>query len=133
MEGETPSAYSFASARALARLAAAMANKGSFEGTKILSEQGWNDLHANPKLIVNETGAERTNLTQGGLNRYFIEDWDTPNDFEKGVYSNRNGFYGWMGLGGSVFQWNPQHKIGFSYVMKNAFKYDLYNGRGALL
>ena len=33
MEGETASAFSFASARALAKLGAAMANKGSFEGT----------------------------------------------------------------------------------------------------
>ena len=24
----------------------------------------------------------------------------------------RNGFYGWMGFGGSVFQWHPELKIG---------------------
>ena len=28
----------------------------------------------------------------------------------------RNGYYGWYGLGGSVFQWNPRLKIGFAYV-----------------
>ena len=38
MEGETASAFSFASAKALARLAAAMANKGCFKDTMILSE-----------------------------------------------------------------------------------------------
>lgn len=38
MEGETASAFSFASAKALARLAAAMANNGSFDDKMILSE-----------------------------------------------------------------------------------------------
>ncbi len=28
----------------------------------------------------------------------------------------RSGFYGWMGLGGSVFQWNPSLRIGFAYT-----------------
>lgn len=62
IEGESASAFSFSSARALAKLAAAMANKGSFEGTKILSEQGWNDFHANPTWKT-EGGALNTNFT----------------------------------------------------------------------
>ena len=32
--------------------------------------------------------------------------------FKKG----KNGYYGWIGLGGSVFQWNPGKKIGFAYT-----------------
>lgn len=50
MEGESAAMYSFASARALARLAAAMANGGSFEGHQILSEKGWSEFHAEPTL-----------------------------------------------------------------------------------
>lgn len=131
MEGESASAFSFSTARALAKLGAAMANKGSFEGTKILSEQGWNDFHANPKWAT-EGGAMNTNFTQGGVNKFFLEDEASSslNWYEDG---KRDGFYGWMGFGGSVFQWNPQHQIGFAYVNKNAQATDILNGRGSLL
>ena len=30
---------------------------------------------------------------------------------------NGNGFYGWMGLGGSLFSFHPVEKISFSYTM----------------
>ena len=35
----------------------------------------------------------------------------------------RNGFYGWMGFGGSVFQWHPELKIGLE--TQNCFKFIL--------
>ena len=28
----------------------------------------------------------------------------------------RAGYYGWMGYGGSVFQWEPELNIGFAYT-----------------
>lgn len=102
MEGETPSAFTFASARGLAKLGAAMANKGSFNGNQILSEQGWDEFHAEPKMALELSGG-RTNYTQGGINRFFTQDYGTLNAFEKGLYPKRDGFYGWMGFGGSVF------------------------------
>ena len=131
MAGESVSAFSFSNARALAKLGAAMANKGSFEGTQILSEQGWNNFHANPTWAT-EGGAMNTNFTQGGVNKFFLEDEGSSplNWYEAG---KRDGFYGWMGFGGSVFQWNPHHQIGFAYCNKNAHATDILNGRGSLL
>ena len=42
----------------------------------------------------------------------------------------RRGFYGWMGFGGSIFQWHPQHKIGFAYVPTSLNTLDFVNARG---
>ena len=28
----------------------------------------------------------------------------------------REGFYGWMGFGGSVFQWRPDMELSFAYT-----------------
>jgi hypothetical protein len=47
-------------------------------------------------------------------------------DFNEG----REGFFGWMGLGGSLFQWHPEHQIGFGYVPTSLNVLDLYNERG---
>lgn len=33
--------------------------------------------------------------------------------------SNNNGFYGWVGAGGSCLQWHPELKIGFAYAPYN--------------
>ena len=51
-EGLAMEAASFnvnASARNLAKLAAFMANKGTLDGKQLLSEDGWNKLHGEPK------------------------------------------------------------------------------------
>ena len=36
----------------------------------------------------------------------------------------RDGWYGWVGHGGSVMQWHPELKIGFGYVPTNLRWYD---------
>jgi hypothetical protein len=35
---------------------------------------------------------------------------------DRAVAEGREGFYGWCGLGGAVFQWHPEERIGFGYV-----------------
>ena len=47
-------------------------------------------------------------------------------DFNQG----REGFIGWMGLGGSIFQWHPQLDIGFAFVPTALHILDLLNERG---
>ena len=44
--------------------------------------------------------------------------------------SGRDGFYGWMGLGGSLFQWHPEQKIGFAFVPTRLHVMDFLNERG---
>ena len=33
----------------------------------------------------------------------------------------REGFIGWMGYGGSIMQWHPEHKIAIGYVPFDQF------------
>ena len=44
----------------------------------------------------------------------------------------RSGFFGWMGFGGSCFQWNPHLKIGFAFV-PTELELDLTNMRAGML
>ncbi len=45
----------------------------------------------------------------------------------------RENFVGWHGFGGSVFQWHPEHNIGFGFVPTQLAWYDFANKRGAEL
>ena len=58
----------------------------------------------------------------GGINKF---------SEEGGV--GRDGYFGWFGYGGSVFQWNPELKIGFAYTPTLLHWFDMTNGRGRLL
>ena len=77
-------------------------------------------------------GRLRCNFTTGGLN-YFknLEDanWIESEKFNK----NREGFYGWFGLGGSIVQWHPDLQIGFAFIPTYLNVTDLVNSRGAVL
>ena len=37
-------------------------------------------------------------------------------DFDKMCHAHREGFTGWLGIGGSAFLYHPERKIGYSYV-----------------
>jgi CubicO group peptidase (beta-lactamase class C family) len=125
--GEIPSAGANCSARGLAKLAAVMANGGSFKGYKLMGDRAYAALH---------DGAIRRNMlamsvafTQGGL-AAFAQYGAKDKAFDKGLNYGREGFYGWMGLGGSIFQWHPQHRIGFGYAPTSLNVLDLVNERG---
>mgnify|MGYP000099475501 CR=1 FL=1 len=46
--GESNSFGGFASARGLAKMAAYMANEGTFEGKQLIKKETWDKFHANP-------------------------------------------------------------------------------------
>ena len=73
----------------------------------------------------------RTNFTQGGVNVYTLDENSTGD--EKIVAQDRLGFVGWAGLGGSVFQWHPELKIGFAFVPTCLHWFDVANLRGGRL
>ena len=73
----------------------------------------------------------RTNFTQGGVNVYSLDENSTAD--EKIVANDRLGFIGWAGLGGSVFQWHPELKIGFAFVPTCLHWFDVANLRGGRL
>lgn len=125
--GETPSANTHASARGLARLAAMMADKGSFEGGEFISAKAWDALHAQP--IEADMAFITTRFTQGGA-AAFSEVGVSSSSLDSGLNQGREGFYGWMGLGGSLFQWHPESRIGFGYVPTSLNVMDMVNERG---
>ena len=112
----------------LALLAAAMANKGRFKDLEVLSLKAWTSLHDKPnkgKLF----GAFPTRFTQGGVNLY-----ENPVLVpEEAGMTGRGGYVGWMGFGGSIFQWHPDNKIGFAYVPTMLDWTDLNNSKGLKL
>ncbi len=125
--GETPSANANCSARGLAKIAAMMAAGGKWAGTEYLSEEAWQAMHKDP--IDADMGFVTTNFTQGGVALFTVAAHNSPK-LEQALNNGREGFYGWMGLGGSLFQWHPQYKIGFGYVPTSLNILDLVNERG---
>jgi len=111
---ETPSANGNCSARGLARVGAAMANKGELEGRRLMSEKTWHAMHDKPTrgMLFPFMPAVQVLFTQGGIQE--CED-------------DRTGWYGWLGYGGSVFQWNPSLKIGFGYTCTLLYALSLSN------
>ena len=126
-KAEIPSAGAKCSARGLAKLAAVMANGGALSGNRLMSQNAYTALHAAP--IERQMMALRTTFTQGGLAQF-----DSPNGFytplDVGLNRGREGFFGWMGLGGSIFQWHPELQIGFAYVPTSLNVLDIVNERG---
>lgn len=125
--GETPSANTHASARGLAKIAAMMSAGGRFDGREYVTPAAWEALHGEATLA--RLGFSHANFTQGGVNR-FVETGPGHTRTERAFNLGREGFFGWMGLGGSIFQWHPEHEIGFGYVPTALHLVDVLNERG---
>jgi CubicO group peptidase (beta-lactamase class C family) len=126
--GETPSANANCSARGLAKIAAMMSAGGKLDGKEYLSEQAWTALHDKP-VEENMGGLFTTRFTQGGVNQ-FVKPTARSSALERDFNQGREGFYGWMGLGGSIFQWHPELDIGFGFVPTSLHVLDFLNERG---
>ena len=126
--GESPSANATCSARGLAKIAAMMSAGGKWEGTEYLGEGAWRAMHDHP-LQAAMGELLTTRFTQGGVDSFTActaESSRADREFNEG----REGFYGWMGLGGSIFQWHPGLDIGFAFVPTSLHVLDLLNERG---
>ena len=126
--GETPSANANCSARGLAKIAAMMSAGGKLDDREYLSEQAWKAMHGDP-VKADMGGLFTTRFTQGGVDQ-FTECTAGSTKLERAFNAGREGFYGWMGLGGSLFQWHPQLDIGFGFVPTSLHVLDLFNERG---
>lgn len=126
--GETSSANANCTARGLAKIAAMMSAGGTFDGKEYLSEQAWKAMH--DKVVkANMSGLFTTCFTEGGVNQFTECTADSPK-LEREFNVGREGFYGWMGLGGSIFQWHPELDIGFGFVPTSLHVLDVLNERG---
>ena len=113
LKSETTSAFVKANARGCAKLASILANGGG----DLISQKSWNEMHSEPRPEVMfdlDSGPIRTNFTKGGVN--FFTKLNDANTGEDSFSANLDGFYGWMGYGGSILQWNPEKKIGFAFI-----------------
>ena len=104
-----------------------MSLRGRFDGREYLTEEAWYALHAEP--VRGRLGFSTTSFTKGGVNLFIETDASSPRT-ERDFNEGRAGFYGWMGLGGSIFQWHPEHEIGFGYVPTALHVLDILNERG---
>jgi len=104
-----------------------MANGGSAGGVEVLSEKAWSAMHAAP--VERNMLMMDTTFTQGGL-ATFATAGAQASTLDRGLNNGREGYFGWMGLGGSVFQWHPEKKIGFAYVPTSLNLLDVVNERG---
>ncbi|MEP6388991.1 MAG: serine hydrolase domain-containing protein [Halioglobus sp.] len=127
-KGETPSANATCSARGLAKVAAMMSAGGTLNDKEVLSPDAWQALHANSETAM-MGGVIPTRFTQGGVDRFQPT---SPNSqlLERAFNEGREGFYGWMGFGGSIFQWHPDRDIGFAFVPTSLHYLDFLNERG---
>ena len=105
-----------------------MANGGQIDGHTVLGSVGLEALHAAP--VERDMVIMSSRFTQGGVAQFKGETDAAKGLLEAGLNASRGGFYGWMGLGGSVFQWHPEHRIGFAYVPTALNVIDLFNERG---
>eukprot|EP00095_Tigriopus_kingsejongensis_P001144 maker-scaffold628_size122696-snap-gene-0.33 protein:Tk01144 transcript:maker-scaffold628_size122696-snap-gene-0.33-mRNA-1 annotation:"esterase" len=133
--GESPSSNGVCSARGLAKIAAVMAHGGELDGFRILSQTAWQAMHGGLSLkmdhLLRDPGWSPTEFSQGGVALY-REFEDEPETIRR-IRRLRSGYYGWTGLGGSVFQWHPTLKIGFGYTTTLLAWYDNLNMRGGRL
>ncbi|MEP0202214.1 MAG: serine hydrolase domain-containing protein [Halioglobus sp.] len=127
-KGETPSANATCSARGLAKVAAMMSAGGTLNDKEVLSPDAWQALHANSETAM-MGGVIPTRFTQGGVDRFQPTSPDSQL-LERAFNEGREGFYGWMGFGGSIFQWDPDRDIGFAFVPTSLHYLDFLNERG---
>ena len=123
---EISSANTRANARGMAKLASIMANKGQ----GLMTLEAWNEMHSEP--IFSSNNAMHYNFTKGGVN-YFANSPDATDIDKEKFNKNREGYYGWFGLGGSIMQWHPQLRIGFAFCPTFLDITELFNQRGAVL
>jgi CubicO group peptidase (beta-lactamase class C family) len=119
---EVPSANGHCSARALAKVAASIVEGGALKGEhRILSSEGLSNALSGENIKTMFT-IMKTRFCNAGWNTFR----------ESGGKGGRDGFQGWMGLGGSVMQWHHQLRIGFGYAM-NMLEITPVNERGRAL
>ena len=76
-----------------------------------------------------DIGFGSTHFSQGGV-CLFVPATAEHGEMERALNTGREGFVGWMGFGGSIFQWHPRHDIGFAYVPTSLHVFDILNERG---
>jgi len=123
--GELSSANTHACARGLALIGTIIVNDG--KDSDLVSADTCAKMHAEPMTAAMNASGTETTFSQGGVNFFKAGPESTEQD------NLRKDWVGWMGLGGSVFQWHPELKISFAYVPSLLQPFDYTCLRGAYL
>jgi len=115
----SPSTNGVSNAKSMAVILMMLANKGIFEGTRILSEQTVTLMLENPIKQLDAALGFETNFTAGGWNVFEVAGMK---------------WTGWAGWGGSLCLFNPDTKSVFAYTM-NGMGFGIVGGprTGAIL
>ena len=62
-------------------------------------------------------------------NALLYRQYPEESDNQKELKQLNEGFIGWFGMGGSLFQWNPDLEIAFAFTPTLLHWYDIYNVR----
>ena len=91
-----------------------MANGGTTEGFQLLSKDAVERSLSENKLARDGFMNATYSFSRGGFADFGDMESITFNPNFKNIYS---GFSGWCGLGGSLFLWNTNRRVGFNYAM----------------
>jgi len=128
---QSPSSTSHTNAQSLAIIASMLANKGTFKNIKIINEETFEIAHSNNTIQFDDILLNETNFTQGGFGIFSTNNIELLNSNSYcnifsgcDIYKFKNEiFYGWGGVGGSIFLWNNNLNIGISYTMTGMSPY----------
>ena len=98
----------------------------------MLKTETWENMHSEAKIENEPLFEKSTNFTKSGICKFGCTTL-MSGIMVHSVHSQRDGWFGWMGTGGSVMQWHPELKIGFSYVPTDYIKHDFAANRAAWL
>ena len=96
----------------------------------MISEDVWNQMHGDISDNNVPYYFYQVDITRAGFIKFGSKD---QHPMTQAMNYGREGFYGWIGTGGSVMQWNPHLKIGFSYIPVDLVKMDFSSFRSSQL
>eukprot|EP00299_Pterocystis_sp_00344_P019913 c9834_g1_i9.p1 GENE.c9834_g1_i9~~c9834_g1_i9.p1 ORF type:complete len:270 (+),score=63.32 c9834_g1_i9:683-1492(+) len=124
-EVEIPSANGVTNARAIAKIANVLANRGRADGVQLLSESAFERAHEHsPHPVFDEAVRRDIHLCNGGWGKgtcdgsgLFGITIPDDNRFLDRFPELDKDSTGWCGAGGSLFQWNAEKNYAIGYVM----------------
>jgi CubicO group peptidase (beta-lactamase class C family) len=103
-----------------------MANSGEIDGVRLLSAATAEAVHTGVSQKYDHILLEESRFTQGGFGEFLLNSTSQETTLGRSsaiggvdVPSSLKGeaFYGWGGMGGSLFIWSPGLQVAFSYTM----------------
>ena len=113
---ECPSFNVQGNAAAIAKLAALIANKGMLDGVRLFSAETVRTALSEPKREYDPSLMTMSCFTKGGFGFFPKDLGDTP-IASVDLKRSCEDYYGWGGMGGSLFLFDPERNLGVAYVM----------------